>query len=116
MSRRFFVYIMTNGPKAAVLYTGITSDLVRRTWQHKNKAAPGFTARYNLSRLVYYEMFIYPDAAINREKQIKGWRRRKKIELIESTNPRWDDLAKDWQNQYQPENKVRQLGDPSARW
>jgi putative endonuclease len=75
--KQFFVYIMTNGPKSAVLYTGITGNLTRRVWQHKNKLTPGFTSRYNLTRLVYYECFVYPDATINREKEIKGWRRSK---------------------------------------
>ena len=101
-SKLFSVYIMTNGPKSAILYTGITNDLVRRVWQHKTKLSPGFTSRYNLTQLVYYEQFVYPDVAINREKEIKGWRRSKKIELINSMNPRWDDLAKDWQNVYKP--------------
>jgi len=102
MSKYFFVYIMSNCPKSTVLYTGITGDLRRRVWQHKNKLSPGFTSRYNLTRLVYYESFIYPDAAIAREKEIKGWRRSKKIALIGSMNPRWEDLAKDWQNVYKP--------------
>jgi putative endonuclease len=98
----FFVYIMTNAPKPAVLYTGITGDLARRVWQHKNKLIPGFTSRYNLTRLVYYERFFYPDAAIAREKEIKGWRRSKTIKLIESTNLRWEDLAKHWGDVYKP--------------
>ena len=101
--RRFYVYIMTNNPKTAVLYKGITGDLRRRVWQHKNKLVSGFTSRYNLTRLVYYEQFVYPDAAISREKEIKGWRRSKKIALIDSMNPRWEDLAQDWQNVYKPE-------------
>jgi putative endonuclease len=86
-----------------VLYAGITGNLPRRVWQHKNKLIPGFTSRYNLSCLVYYERFFYPDAAIDREKEIKGWRRSKKIKLIESMNPRWQDLAKDWGNEYKPD-------------
>jgi len=106
--RRFFVYIMTNSPKSAVLYVGITGDLRRRVWQHKNKRVPGFTSRYNWTRLVFFEEFVYPDAAIAREKEIKGWRRSKKIALVESTNPRWDDLAKDWQNVYKPSATVGQ--------
>jgi putative endonuclease len=101
--KQFFVYIMTNGPKSAVLYTGITGNLRRRVWQHKNKLIPGFTSRYNLTLLVYYERFFYPDAAIAREKEIKGWRRSKKIALIESMNPRWEDLAKDWNKEYKPD-------------
>jgi len=99
----FYVYIMTNGPKAAILYTGITGNLSRRVWQHKNKLLPGFTSRYNLTRLVYYERFFYPDAAIDREKEIKGWRRSKKLKLIEAMNPAWNDLASEWQNLYKPE-------------
>jgi len=101
--KQFFVYIMTNGPKSAILYAGITGNLPHRVWQHKQKLIPGFTSRYNLTRLVYYESFVYPDAAIVREKEIKGWRRSKKIKLIESMNPCWEDLAKDWGNEYKPE-------------
>jgi putative endonuclease len=113
--KQFFVYIMTNAPESAVLYTGVTGNLPRRAWQHKNKLIPGFTSRYNLTRLVCYERFFHPDAAINREKEIKGWRRSKKIALIESMNPRWEDLAKDRQDVYKP-NPQRLLGDPSPRW
>jgi len=99
----FYVYVMTNGPKAAILYTGITGNLPRRVWQHKNKLIPGFTSRYNLTRLVYYERFFYPDVAIAREKEIKGWRRSKKLKLIEAMNPAWNDLASEWQNLHKPE-------------
>ena len=98
---------MTNNPKSAVLYVGITGDLRRRVWQHKKKLVQGFTSRYNLTQLVYYEQFVYPDAAINREKEIKGWRRSKKIALITSINPGWEDLAKDWQNIYRPDDVTR---------
>jgi putative endonuclease len=94
---------MTNGPKAAVLYSGVTGDLRRRVWQHKHHQIDGFTKRYNLHRLVYYEQFVYPDAAISREKEIKGWSRAKKLGLIESMNPRWDDLAREWQDVYKPD-------------
>lgn len=100
--KQFFVYIMSGGRKSAVLYIGITGDLRHRVWQHKNKRVPGFTSRYNLTRLVYYECFFYPDAAIDREKELKRWRRSKKIRLIEAMNPRLEDLAADWQNQFQP--------------
>jgi putative endonuclease len=100
--KRFFVYIMTNGPKPAVLYAGVTGNLPHRVWQHKKKLFEGFTSRYNLTSLVYYEEFVYPDAAIAREKEIKSWSRRKKIRLIEGMNPRWDDLARDWQDVYKP--------------
>ena len=102
-AKQFHVYIMTNRQRSHVLYTGITGNLTRRVWEHKNKIVEGFTSRYNLTRLVYYECFFYPDVAIAREKEIKGWRRSKKIELIQSTNPRWDDLAKDWGDIYKPE-------------
>jgi putative endonuclease len=107
-AKQFFVYIMTNNPRSAVLYAGITGDLRYRVWQHKNKLVPGFTSRYNLTCLVYYELFYYPDAAIAREKEIKGWRREKKIKLISSMNPKWDDLAEDWQSLYKPETPERQ--------
>jgi putative endonuclease len=113
--KQFFVYIMSNGPRSATLYTGITGDLRRRVWQHKNKLVAGFTSRYNLTRLVYYECFFYPDAAIAREKEFKGWRRSKKIALIESMNPHWIDLAKDWQAQYTTID-CRSQCDPSPRW
>jgi putative endonuclease len=105
-SRSFYVYIMTNGPKAAILYVGVTGDIRRRVWQHKNKLVPGFTQRYGLARLVYFERFVDPDAAIHREKEIKAWRRSKKLRLIESTNPRWEDLARDWQDMFKPANAV----------
>ena len=105
---------MTNGPKAAILYVGITGDIRRRAWQPKNNPSPGFARRYNLSRLVYFECFVYPDAAICREKEIKGWRRSKKLKLIESMNPRWEDLARDWQDMYQPSNPVESEIPPSA--
>jgi putative endonuclease len=99
----FYMYIMTNGPLAAILYIGMTGDLRRRVWQHKNKPV-GFTARYNLTRLIYFECFVYPDAAIRREKEIKRWRRSKKLELIQSMKPRWEDLARYWQDMYKPSN------------
>ena len=102
-SRRFFVYIMTNRPRSHVLYTGVTGDLPHRVFQHKNKLVAGFTSRYNLTRLAYYQEFVYPGAAIAREKEIKGWRRSKKIHLIESMNPQWYDLAEKWQDTYKPD-------------
>jgi putative endonuclease len=111
---QFFVYIMTNGPKSAVLYSGVSGDLRRRVWQHKNKLMPGFTDRYNLTCLVYYERFFCPDAAISREREIKGWRRSKKIDLIESMNPRWDDLAKNWWDEYKPALDQREIPRPAG--
>ncbi len=86
-----YVYIMTN-KNNTVLYTGVTSDLKKRVWQHKEKLVEGFTKRYNADKLVYYE--ICPDivSAIAREKQLKGGSRQKKIDLINSLNPEWRDL------------------------
>jgi putative endonuclease len=104
--KRFYVYIMTNRPRSHVLYTGVTGNLSRRVFEHQNKLVPGFTSRYNLTRLVYYEQFVYPDAAIDREKEIKGWRRSKKIRLIESMNPHWHDLAESWTDVYKPQSKA----------
>jgi methylglutaconyl-CoA hydratase len=92
--RHFYVYIMAS--KSRVLYTGITDDIYRRTWEHKNDINPGFTRDYRVHRLVYYETFKYVGNAIAREKTIKGWLRRKKIVLIESENPTWEDLSKSW--------------------
>ena len=92
--RQYFVYIMTNA--ARTLYVGVTNDLVRRVYEHKEKLVPGFASRYNLTWLAYYEETSDVWSAIAREKQIKGWRRSKKVELIESMNPRWTDLALEW--------------------
>lgn len=92
--RQYYVYIMTN--KSPTLYTGVTNDLERRVYEHKQKLVPGFTAKYNITRLVYFEVMQDVHAAIAREKQIKGWLRRKKIALIESVNPGWADLSVGW--------------------
>ena len=78
------------------LYTGITNDIERRMWQHKNKLFPGFTARFNIDQLVYYETFHDVHAAIQREKQIKAWTRAKRIALVKTGNPKWDDLSREW--------------------
>lgn len=91
---QYYVYIMTNRSKT--LYTGVTNDLTRRVFEHKNKMIDGFTKRCNITRLAYYEETIDIQAAITREKQIKGWLRSKKIALIESVNPNWNDLSKGW--------------------
>lgn len=93
-ARTFYVYIMTDRSKT--LYTGVTSKLEVRTWQHKNHVYEGFTSRYGLDRLVYYEAFSRIGDAIAREKQIKGWKRIKKMALIVSMNPTWRDLSEDW--------------------
>ena len=87
-----YVYILTNAHRS-VLYTGVTNDLVRRVYEHKNHLDKGsFTSKYNAEYLVYYEITNNPEAAIEREKQIKGWNRKRKIKLIESKNPYWMDL------------------------
>ncbi|NLT27715.1 MAG: GIY-YIG nuclease family protein [Dehalococcoidales bacterium] len=90
----YYVYIMTNGKRT--LYTGVTNNLYRRVYEHKEKLVPGFTKRYNIDYLVYIECTSDVVAAITREKQIKGWTRAKKISLIESSNPEWRDLSLDW--------------------
>jgi putative endonuclease len=90
----YFVYIMSSG--SGTLYIGVTNNLRRRVDEHKSKLVPGFTAKYNIDRLVYFEMFRDIRTAIAREKQLKGWVRRKKIALIETQNQKWEDLAKDW--------------------
>ncbi len=85
---------MTN--KSGTLYTGVTNNLPRRVFEHKNQQLDGFTKKYNLKYLVYYEATSEVHTAIAREKQIKGWLRAKKVALIESVNPKWQDLAEDW--------------------
>ena len=92
--RRYFVYIMTNPSRT--LYAGITNSMRRRVRQHTEKLIDGFTAKYNITRLVYYESFVDVRNAIEREKQIKAWTRAKRVALIESVNPRWDDLSREW--------------------
>ena len=86
------------------LYTGMTHDLMKRVYQHKNKLVEVFTKKYNVTRLVYYEETNDVSAAIDREKQIKGWRRSKKTDLIKSINPTWRDLAEDWFDNGNPES------------
>ena len=90
----YYVYIMTS--RSRTLYTGVTSDLGRRVSQHKLKLLPGFTALYRVDRLVYFEHHGNIRFAIQREKQIKGWTRDKKVALIKSTNPGWCDLSEGW--------------------
>jgi putative endonuclease len=93
MEEQYYVYITASISK--VLYVGVTGDLVRRIWEHKEKLVSGFTERYNVNRLVYYEVSENALAAIAREKQIKGYRREKKLALIEAMNPEWKDLYLD---------------------
>jgi len=89
--KRFFVYILAS-ERNGTLYTGVTSDLVRRVWQHKEKIQEGFTSRYNVVQLVYYQEFGTAYDAITKEKQIKKWNRSWKMRLIEEQNPKWLDL------------------------
>ena len=87
----YYVYILASG-KHGTLYVGVTNDLVRRVYEHREKLVPGFTRRYNVTRLVYFEIFDDPTSAISREKQIKNWRRDYKTNVIEHDNPDWSDL------------------------
>ena len=93
--RFYYVYMMMSSSRRA-LYTGITSRPRQRVWEHKTGAVAGFSKQYQTTRLVYIERYRYVAAAIAREKQIKRWRREKKLALIESMNPQYRDLAADW--------------------
>ena len=106
--KTFHVYILASPTRR--LYVGLTSDLARRVYEHKNGLVPGFTARYNITRLVHFEETNSARAAIAREKQIKGWLRNRKIALIESRNPAWEDLAEGW-----VEGKSKPEADSSLR-
>jgi putative endonuclease len=90
----YYVYIMTN--KSRTLYTGVTSDLERRVYEHKHKLVPGFTSKYNINMLAWYDAFSDVGDAIEWEKRIKGWLRSKKIALVESKNPSWENLSDGW--------------------
>ena len=87
----YFVYIVTNESKT--IYIGVTNDLSRRIYEHKNKLLDGFTKKYNITKLVYYEVFTRIEDAIKREKQLKNWHRQWKLNLIESMNKEWNDLS-----------------------
>jgi putative endonuclease len=91
---QYFVYIMSS--RSGTLYIGMTNSIYRRALQHKSCEIEGFASKYHCTRLVYYESFDDVHRAIGREKQLKGWLRRRKIALIESKNPRWEDLAEKW--------------------
>ncbi|MBW1782372.1 MAG: GIY-YIG nuclease family protein [Deltaproteobacteria bacterium] len=91
MDKQPAVYILASN-RNGTLYTGVTSDLVKRVWEHKNDTVEGFTRRYSIHRLVWYEIHQNMGSAILREKRIKGWKRKWKIQLIESNNPKWEDL------------------------
>jgi putative endonuclease len=90
----YYVYILTNKPRGT-LYVGVTNDLIRRTYEHREGAVPGFTRTYRLKQLVYFEKYDAPMLAIQREKNIKHWSRAWKLDLVNSSNPQWRDLYKD---------------------
>lgn len=94
-TNQYYVYIITNYLNN-VLYVGVSGNLTRRIFEHKNKLIPGFSSRYNLNKLVFFEAFNTPEEAISAEKKIKGWLRIKKIQLIKSINPSWNDLSDDF--------------------
>jgi putative endonuclease len=92
--KQYYIYIMAN--RSRTLYTGVTNNLEQRVYEHKQRMGSGFTSKYSIDRLVCFEVFSDVRDAIAREKQIKGWLRAKKIALIESVNPNWEDLSADW--------------------
>jgi putative endonuclease len=104
MKRTYWVYIMAS--LTGTLYIGVTSTIFTRNSQHKNKHFEGFTAKYGCDRLVYFESFGDIRDAIQREKVLKGWRRSKKVTLVESVNPRWQDLAESWGRQMLFQNQT----------
>ncbi len=93
--KHYFVHILTNWNNQ-VMYIGVTNDLIRRVYQHKHKDIEGFTARYNVNKLVYFEEIVEVMSAIAREKEIKKWRREKKNRPVQETNPGWVDLSEGW--------------------
>ncbi len=95
MNKTYYVYLITNWNNK-VLYIGVTNNLERRLFQHKNKLIKGFTEKYNINKLVYFEQTNDIQSAITREKEVKKWRREKKNNLIESSNKTWEYLSKQW--------------------
>ena len=93
-AKQYYVYILAS--RSRTLYIGVTDDLIRRVYEHKNGMVDGFSKKYRTNRLVYYETTNDVWAAITREKQLKGWLRKKKVALIESVNPLWEDLSEGW--------------------
>jgi putative endonuclease len=91
IDRSYYVYILAS--ESGVLYTGMTNNLLRRVWEHKKGEVSGFTQRYRVKKLVWFEVHASPTSAIMREKQIKDWRRAKRVALIEAKNPQWQDLT-----------------------
>jgi putative endonuclease len=110
----YSVYIMAS--LSGVLYIGVTSDLQTRVRQHKAGTFKGFSNKYQCHRLVYYERYDYIQAAIGREKQLKGFTRKKKVTLIESLNPRWQDLSESWEREHLvPRQSMKEADEASAR-
>jgi putative endonuclease len=109
-NKRYYVYMMAN--RSRTLYTGFTNTIGRRVWEHKQGLVPGFTRKYEVHRLVYFEVYTDVRRAIEREKEIKAWRREKKVALVESVNPTWHDLAEAW---YRPLNQKKQVPHLSSR-
>jgi putative endonuclease len=112
MDKNYFVYILSS--RSRNLYTGVTNNLMRRVMQHRQGLIPGFTSKYRIHRLVHIESFTDVRAAIEREKQIKDWRREMRVALIEASNPAWADLAEGWAPRYpsikadpSPQNRAR---------
>ncbi len=93
-NQEYYVYILAS-KRNGTLYIGVTNNLIKRVWEHKNKAVPGFTEKYNVDRLVFYEVYQDINEAIKREKRLKKWNRKWKIDLIEKENPNWRDLYED---------------------
>jgi len=110
---QYYVYILSS--RSRNLYTGVTNNLARRVSEHREGRIPGFTHRYRIHRLVYFESYRDVRDAISREKEIKGWRRSKKVALIEEHNRRWDDLAAGWFGPVGGKKAEKRTADPSLR-
>jgi putative endonuclease len=110
--KQFFVYILFNPSRT--LYVGVTNDLVRRVHEHRAGKVAGFTAKYKVNQLAYYEIHADPASAIEREKQIKGWTRAKKVALIEEANPNWDDLSNHLGRRDEPVAPPTRSGEPNG--
>jgi putative endonuclease len=111
--KTYYVYIMAS--QSRTLYVGVTNNLERRVYEHKQKVIDGFTSRYNINRLVYFAETNDVTAAISREKEIKGWLRKRKIALIEGMNPDWHDLSAEWYSDGTSTMLVREERDSSLR-
>lgn len=104
MDKQYYVYLLTNWNNK-VMYVGVTNNLERRLYEHKHKLLEGFTGKYNVNKLVYFECTTDVSAAITREKQIKKWRREKKDQLVIAVNPQWNDLSLQWQEDFSLHSK-----------